>query len=540
MKQDAAGATALGQDSKPQNLRPEVDKATVTKVLGSLVPKSVDYCFRLIDQCERKAKVQIDAELQVSSLVEAVRILDIICSLDEDQTARVFHEVKRLYTRISQESRYSTVLIHVITFFFHHSAAVVHDPRDAYEFFFTQLVPENLNNQGFVTPVVNFIVKNLDEIAEKTDILTIYFPSLFKILAWHPRLFMEDFTSILPTAMNFETSVEIFHLLLDLPCVTASLEVIEKAKNVEVSTQSADSEPTNAVEAFHNIRYKPLFLYITRSKGGQGDTIDRLPQLHAVLTEVLSSTRVMVCCQVVIILLRIWFIYVLDSEDATYLAQLIPVIIERSSILVAVPELVTDVHKIFANQLLALMKAYPSMVTIQQSDIREFIQTTANMAGRLQIYSNLVYAVGEFASSAFCSDCTSETIGHFYESLEVVAYELLGQLSTQEHDAGIPPVLSTIVAALAKLASRCQDLIPRTILCLTKVVKQESLIMVNPTTKNFIVQKASSLIALLKNPDTASMILNPDPEIYTAKWHQNNTSMSTILRGIDRILKLND
>ncbi|GFN78363.1 adaptor-related protein complex 5, zeta 1 subunit [Plakobranchus ocellatus] len=263
----------------------------------------------------------------------------------------------------------------------------------------------------------------------------------------------------------------------------------------------------------------------------------RLSRLHAVLSECLKSTRVMVCCQLVPVMLRIWFMTVLDSEDSVYLAQLIPVIIERSGILVAVPELLKDVHKIFADQIVALMKAYPSMVTIQKVDIREFIQTTANMAGRVEIYCNMVYAVGEFASPTYCVECTSETIGQFYESLEVVAYELLGQLSSQEHDSSIPKVLSTIVAALAKLASRCQDLIPRAILCLTKVVKQQNVIMVNPTTKNFIVQKAASLIALLKNPDTASTILNPDPEIYTARWHQNNTSMSTILRGIDRFVK---
>ncbi|RUS79594.1 hypothetical protein EGW08_012642 [Elysia chlorotica] len=522
-----------------QNHRIKMDKATVTKVLGNLVPKSVEYCFRLIDQCERKARVQMDADLQLSSLVEAVRILDLICSLDEDQTARVFQEMKRLNNRISQENRYSTVLIYVITFFFHHSATVVHDPRDTYDFFFSRLVLENLNNQGFVTAVVSFVTQNLAEIAERTDILTDYFPSLFKILAWHPRLFLKDFTSILPMAMNLETSVEIFHLLLDLPCITASLEVMDKANKIETSTQSLDSEPVNSVEAFHNARYKPLFLYITRSKGGQGDTIDRLSHLHAILTEGMSSTRVMVCCQLVPILLRIWFLYILESEDPTFLAQLIPVIIERSSILVAVPELVTDVHKIFADQIVALMQAYPSMVTIQQSDIKEFIQTTANMAGRVQMYSNMVYVVGEFTSPAYCSNCTSETIGHFYESLEVVAYELLGQLSSQEHDAGIPKVLSTVVAALAKLASRCQDLIPRAILCLTKVVKQENLIMVNPSIKTFIVQKSASLIAVLKSPDTASVILNPNPEIHTAMWHQNNTSLSTILRGIDRILKIN-
>ncbi|GFN78365.1 Ap-5 complex subunit zeta-1-like, partial [Plakobranchus ocellatus] len=266
---------ASEEDTKycPNKFR--MDKGTVTKVLGNLVNKSVDYCFRIIDQCERKAKVQVDADLQLSCLLEAVRILDIICSLDEDQTARVFHEVKRLYMRISQESRYSTVLVYVLTFFFNHSASVVHDPRDLYNNFFTSVVPTNLNNQGFVMAVVNFVSKNLPEIAEKTDILTDYFPSLFKILAWHPRLFLKEFTSILPMTMNLDTSVEIFHLLLDLPCTTASLEVMEKAKKVESPAQNLEAEPSNSLEAFNNVRYKPLFLYITRSKGGQGDTIDR-------------------------------------------------------------------------------------------------------------------------------------------------------------------------------------------------------------------------------------------------------------------------
>ena len=58
--------------------------------------------------------------------------------------------------------------------------------------------------------------------------------------------------------------------------------------------------------------------------------------------------------------------------------------------MVAIGRFDISVPRIFADQLVALIKAYPSMVTIQQSDVREFIQTTANMAGRVQMYSNMV------------------------------------------------------------------------------------------------------------------------------------------------------
>ena len=71
--------------------------------------------------------------------------------------------------------------------------------------------------------------------------------------------------------------VQIFHTLLDLPCLTAALEVMDKAKRVEPASVShgASVEPTSSVEAFHTPRFKPLFNFISRPEAGQGDTINR-------------------------------------------------------------------------------------------------------------------------------------------------------------------------------------------------------------------------------------------------------------------------
>ncbi|CAL1531568.1 unnamed protein product, partial [Lymnaea stagnalis] len=476
--------------------------AVFKHAFGSLIPKAVDYCLRVIEQCERKAKALTDTELQTACLIESVQVLNVICSLDNDQTARIFQEVKRLNTRITQENPASPALIYILKFFFHHSSSVVHDPQETFRHYFIAVISSQFKDQGLMYDTVDFIYNNLAQLAETTDTLTDFFPNLFKILAWHPRIFMNEFAFFLPAMMNWETSVEIFHLLLDLPCMTAALEVMERSKKLDSSLSvSMDVDPSTSLEAFNSPRFRPLFNYITRCESHQGDTIDRLTSLHSVLKDCMSSTRVMVCCQLVPVLLKIWFETVRASNDSSYIALLIPVIIDRSGILYGVPELIQDVHKIFAKELLNLCKAFPDIVTLQKSDITEFLQTTANMAGRLEIYTNLIFAVGEYSAQSYCSDCTSDVIGKYYECLEVITYELLAQLCSTDHDVGIPKVVSVLMSALAKLASRSHDLIPRAILCLTKVAKQQNLILLNTFTREFLTQRATSLIALLKNPE---------------------------------------
>lgn len=51
-----------------------------------------------------------------------------------------------------------------------------------------------------------------------------------------------------------------------------------------------------------------------------------------------------------------------------------------------------------------------------------------------------------------------------------------------------------------QLASRCQDLIPRAILCLTKVAKQHKTDMLDKEEQEIILTRAQELINLLKLP----------------------------------------
>ncbi|KAH9490033.1 hypothetical protein Btru_035460 [Bulinus truncatus] len=506
------------------------DDFELSPTLKKNVTSMVDYCLRVFDQCELKAKVQSDSDLQSSCLTECVRILDSLCDLDKDQTARVFHEVKKIKSQLAQENPASPALIRILQFILNHSSSVVYAPQESYKSYFTTVIAKQFSNDGLMYDTLEFLCKNLHHIAHNTEILTDYFPNLFKILAWHPRLFIKEFSILLPAMMNMETYIELLHLILDLPCMTAALEVIERSKKEEL-TSFIGSEPASSLEAFNSARYRPLFNYMTRCESHQGDTIDRLVDLHSILKDVKGNTRVMVCCQLVPVLLRIWFDIVESFGDASFISLVIPVILERSGLLYSVPELIQDVHKILADKILKLCKAFPVIISLQHQDIIEFLQTTANMIGRIHIYVNLIYAVGEYGCQVNLEN-TTDKVNQFYECLEILTYELLSQLSFSEFDTGIAKVLSALMSALTKLACRSHDLIPRAILCLTKVTKQQNLILLNSSTKDILTQRATSLISLMKIPDTGSTVVTANPEI----CHLNNTSKPSILRGLQRLL----
>ena len=78
--------------------------------------------------------------------------------------------------------------------------------------------------------------------------------------------------------MSPVTSLEIFHTLVDLPCTTAALEVMERYKNVDLATLPSvvvDSSPSSSAEAFRSAMFRPMFNFFTRAEGGHGDTINR-------------------------------------------------------------------------------------------------------------------------------------------------------------------------------------------------------------------------------------------------------------------------
>lgn len=70
----------------------------------------------------------------------------------------------------------------------------------------------------------------MEKILSNTLIFPTYFPSIFKIIAWHTFTVFSEFYELLPALISESSFVEVLNLILNLPLITASLEAQQARK----------------------------------------------------------------------------------------------------------------------------------------------------------------------------------------------------------------------------------------------------------------------------------------------------------------------
>ncbi|XP_074647324.1 AP-5 complex subunit zeta-1-like [Tubulanus polymorphus] len=511
------------------------EMSDVKNVNKEFLETIIDYCFRVMDQAERKPKVFQDADVQHAVVIEAISILDSICKLETCLIPRVFQTVKRLHSKLvlAQDVSQPRILLALLQFFLNHSEAVVYDPQPFIDFYFDKVIYNQFGNSSVAFDTVMFIIDNLETLCFKTHIFK-FFPNILKILAWNPRSYIHEFLEILPAMLSETTAIEVLHTLLDLPCMTAGLEVSCRIGKSDV-TQSF----TAVVEAMMSPMNRPLFNFILRHEGGHGDTIDRLNKLHVLLEDLNQLPRVVVCSQIVPVLIRLFFKVICDDSDERLAGQLVPVIIERVGLLYKAAQFESEIKKILADGMLMLFELYPKLLMQQHEEIRDYIGSLRHAVNNEEFFVHMVWIVGEYASQAYDSRCTSEVISQLYELLECVTYELSSILQNDTQSQYSVRLLAVLMTSQAKLASRCQDLIPRVILCLTKISqqKQKQSIVDDENDSRAIIDRANDLISILRIPNVAATILSPAEDVRNGTCHKNNTSLAIFLQNITELLQ---
>ncbi|CAB1452321.1 unnamed protein product [Pleuronectes platessa] len=518
--------------------RSEVDSSVVSMVSATssssrLLPpkerlreKAFQYCLRLIEQSDRKALKRTDTELQKACLVEAVCILDCVCVEDTSLVYRTFPCVKALFGRLSSDLTFARVLLPIAQFYLNH---------ELWKLVFGRFPAELFNDPFLAHELLRFLRLNLESLVLRVPQYPRSFPNLLKFLAWDSPAVVDDFVDLLPSLVTAETAVELLHTLLDLPCLSATLVLQLR------STSSPISEPGGrgllSLEAFRSPAFRGLFLYLLRPEAGSGDTIDRLSTLHEFLAESADWPRVVQCSQTVPVLLHIFFNTVITVADQKLLAHLILVMLERSSLLLNLPTYGKEIHRVFSCHLLRLCKLHPSLVVDQSHVLLEFAGTTASVYSKEEIYTHVVWALGEYLSVSCDSRCSVTLITSCFETLEAVLFEITSSTPPPGASCPAPRVITTLISALAKLASRSHDLIPRVSLFLSKLrtvtragsvawcADEEDLVA--------IVTRGEELWSLLRTPGVAQSVLTPPPHVTTPQWHRDtNLSMSLQLRTL--------
>ncbi|XP_042293345.1 AP-5 complex subunit zeta-1 isoform X1 [Sceloporus undulatus] len=544
------GTTSPNSDDKSEVDGSVVSMVSVTSSSSRLLPpkerlreKAFEYCHRLIEQCNRRALKKTDAELQKACLTEAITIMDIICRQDSSYVYRSLSCLKNLHSQISGDLSCARVLLPIAQFFLNHSETAAVDSEAVYKHLFTKVPAQLFHNPMLAYEFIQFCRLNLPLFTESVSIFRQNSPNLFKFLAWNNPALVAEYMDILPVLLGPDTALEIFHLLLDLPCVAAALDVQLRSALTPLSERTAldsTSKPTTCQEAFRHPEYRGSFQYLLRAELSPGDP-GRLTPVRQLLGSMASSPRVMQCAECVPVLLQLFFGVVAKFADGSLASKLVLAILERSDQLYEVPGFKAEVYRVMSSQLPVLCKLHPSLIVELSKPLLEFSGTVTNIQNKEDIFTHVVWAIGEYVSVFHDKRCTAEQINKFFEVLEAMLFEITQLRPSASVPKHSPRVISVLMTALTKLASRSQDLIPRVSLFLSKLRTFVQSPAVSSTYSaedaEVILTRATELMNLLKMPSVAQFVLTPSAEVSSPRFHQDiHTSLPLAMKTTSRLL----
>ena len=211
------------------------------------------------------------------------------------------------------------------------------------------------------------------------------------------------------------------------------------------------------------------------------------------------------------------------------------------------PPFKQQVQTVLIEKVLAIFHKCPFFViSLKELLIATIADTGA--AGRAELILTLCWIVGEYTNLSVNATCTSQVIHDYHEALELfnderisvvrLGIKNIASLSAQpgqsfaphdplanhagasssvddaaEHLSAVNTarLMLVVINSLSKLASRCQDLAPRVVLSLTKLVQHQQYFL------PIVAQRAEECRRILKFPSVASAILD-------APQHANNST----------------
>ena len=467
----------------------------------SLKSVAIRYCLRLIIQSEKVPKQDSDRSVITASVVEAISVLTILCKGDPILSQRVYPDIKRLYKRI--EGPYLSarkVYLALLQFLVNHHADMLMSIDEILDIYFREVPKNYLNNEIACYELVQFCLENKSFCCANNTVLK-YIPNIFKIFAWWVCSFLEDGCEFVEMVTNPFNCRELLHIILDLPCLTALLNLkVLKVLDDELKLEEFLGPSTKL--------YSAMFSFIMRETSNGAETIDKIAELHKFMKTFESNQRVQYSSQTVPLLLKSYFTKLKQLDNPNALKSIYPLMLERIFLLYPQNDTQKKIVKIFSEEVCNIVKVAPDVISIYHCEtITLFTQFSSSKLIILQPFlSSIAWCV-----SLGIESCTDSQISLNYETFETFIYEMLSSFSGQDD----PEVICSFISSLSKLAAYMQDLIPRAIVCLGKL---SSVNLENCEARyRYTVSFAKELSNILKRPKVAASILCG---LYkTTPWH---------------------
>lgn len=420
----------------------------------------------------------------------------------------------------------ASALLQLLGLFLAHSEAATYDHEPAFRYYFAVYAPAHFAAPQVPPETMRFCATHRQRILTATNVFSAYFPTLLRLYAWQPRACYASLRLLLPCLINGDTVAELFHALLDLPLLAATLE------RAEAHTRAGRGDlQASGGEA------RLLYNHFLRAEAGvpvnfwHADTA--LPIISALAHDSTLSPRVLLVAHHTPDLLRLFFSVLLTHGGEQPLRQLLPSLIDRARHLFPMPDFRRALSGVLVDTLVQVLRRWPVLVVDFKETLCTLITHSARAADALseELLGAVCQLLGDVASPrALGALCTAELLADLHDALELLAYERI-TLARLAHSSAAAEtsarLLLLLVSALAKLAARSQLLASRVVLCLSKVVKEQEHLL--PA----VVRHAHECIQLLRFPSIAPAVLDPEGASPFLEAHHldANSSLSFLLRS---------
>jgi hypothetical protein len=386
------------------------------------------YCIRIFDQSENylesnKHKTYIDKLTQYNlNLIEAcvwesLKIINIICKLDNSIVSNTNMRMKQVYERIVLKQS-GLVFLEILQFFIENCNLIIIDLDYYVSEFFKLKLKYNYKNEILSFTTLDFLYKNKEILDQKTQVFNSFFPLIIKIFATFPKYLNTKFFLLIDYITKPTTVTELFNHILDLPAIILIIE------NFECFSHRNEIATRLTIEEVFQNDYAALITFLLRDEAYGKENISEFKintydkQLKYIFDSLIFTSRVHSTTKIVPKLMKKFFDVIIQRDESESALEMIRLIFERFSHFHENEHYKQEIRNLLIRKLEEIFKKWPNLVTnLRESILHEIKYNYSNYTKR-ELICLLTWSLGEFLNIESESSYRDIGIKETFECLE--------------------------------------------------------------------------------------------------------------------------
>jgi hypothetical protein len=391
------------------------------------------YCVRIFDQSENylesnKNKLYIDKYTQYNlNLIEAcvwesLKIINLICKLDNTIVSNINMRMKQVYERIVLKQS-GLVFLEILQFFIENCNLIIIDLDYYVSEFFKLKLKYNYKNEILSFITLEFLYKNKEILDQKTQVFNSFFPLIIKIFATFPKYLNTKFFILIDYMTKPSTVMELFNFILDLPAIILIIE------NFECFIPNNEAHFNNGkiikIEEVFQPEYEKLVSFLLRDEAFGKENISYFNISHSfdenlkyIFDRLVFTSRVHSTTKIVPKLMKKFFDVIIQRGDAESALETSILIFERFSHFHENEHYKQEIRNLLIRKLEEIFKKWPDLVTnLRERILFEIKNNYPNLTMR-ELICLLTWSLGEFLNIETGTSYNDEGLKQTFKCLE--------------------------------------------------------------------------------------------------------------------------